>query len=316
MDYKLNTETTQKWKTSNKMIKYTIHLILPLLLFMFSACNLNKMYLQPTEMKPDAKSATLYLEGDTVTINYIGEHYQPQFIRNGKDTVEFDYTIESTLFESTSGNLLNGWMLTPKDVKPKATLLFFHGNAGFITSQHWSMTLLLKYGYQAFVIDYSGYGFSEGRATRKNVLKDGNSALNYILTRPDVKGTDIVLYGQSLGGHLATVVAAQNQDKIDALVVEGAFSSHKDIGIHFAGFLGKIFVKEQYSAIESVQQFNKPILVIHSTEDNVVPFEMGKKIYDHANEPKAFYEIDGCHICGARIYNKEIAQKIAKMIAQ
>src|SRR5690554_874911 len=113
MDYKLNTETTQKWKTSNKMIKYTIHLILPLLLFMFSACNLNKMYLQPTEMKPDAKSATLYLEGDTVTINYIGEHYQPQFIRNGKDTVEFDYTIESTLFESTSGNLLNGWMLTP-----------------------------------------------------------------------------------------------------------------------------------------------------------------------------------------------------------
>src|SRR5690554_6985745 len=75
MDYKLNTETTQKWKTSNKMIQYTIHLILPLLLFMFSACNLNKMYLQPTEMKPDAKSATLYLEGDTVTINYRSEEH-------------------------------------------------------------------------------------------------------------------------------------------------------------------------------------------------------------------------------------------------
>src|SRR5690554_4560840 len=296
------------------MLKNKSFFTLLLLSLFITSCNLNRMFLHPIEMDSDAKSATLHIQGDTVTIQYSGDNHQPMFIRNGRDTVAFDYSIESVMFESTSGNLLNGWMLTPKDIKPKATLLFFHGNSGFITSQHWSMTLLLNHGFQAFVVDYSGYGFSEGKATRKNVLKDGNSALNYLQSRPDVKGKKTVIYGQSLGGNLAAVVAEQNQEKIDGLVVEGAFSSHKDIGVKFAGFIGKVLVKETYNAVESIADYHKPLLVVHSTEDDVVPFDMGRKIYETARQPKSFYEIDGCHICGARVYHKEIAEKIFEML--
>lgn len=295
-------------------MKITTSLTILLFALLMSSCSLNKMFLHPTKMDSDATSSMLHIQEDTVIIKYSGANHQPMFIHNGIDTVNFDYTIESVMFESTSGNMLNGWMLTPKIEKPKATLLFFHGNTGYITSHHWSMTILLSYGFQAFVVDYSGYGFSEGKATRKNILKDGNSAITYLKSRPDVEGTKLVIYGQSLGGNLAAVVAEQNQEDIDALVVEGAFSSHRDIGIKFAGILGRIFVKEHYSAVESIANYTKPLLVIHSTEDDVVPFELGKKIYDSANQPKELYEIDGCHTCGARLYPDKIAEKILKMI--
>jgi len=301
--------------------------LVTLLLFnlLLSSCALNKTFLKPTQIADDATSETLYIQGDTVTVNYLGKNNQPQFIRNaapsclpaggqGGDTVQFNHSIESVMFESTSGNLLNGWMIKSKEIKPKATILYLHGNSRDIASTHWSMNKLLKHGFQVFAIDYSGYGMSQGKATRKNVLKDGNSSLNYLLTRPDIKGTKMIIYGQSLGAHLAVVVAKQNEDKIDALITEGAFSSHKAIGREFAGFLGTLFVKEEYSAVDSIGGFHKPILIIHSTEDDIVPFRMGKELFKHANEPKEFYEIDGCHICGSRIYANEIESKILKMI--
>ncbi len=281
---------------------------------LFTSCAMNRTFLKPTRLADDEKSETLYFQDDTVTVKYLGKNNQPLFIRKGNDTVQFNHTIESVMFKSTSGNLINGWMMKSKNVQPKATILFFHGNARDLASTNWAMTKLLKYGFQVFAIDYSGYGRSRGKATRKNVLKDGNSALDYLLTREDVKGMKIIIYGQSLGAHLSVVVAAMNQDKIDALVEEAGFSSHKEIGREFAGFLGPMFVKEEYSAKDSIVNYHKPILIIHSTEDDVVPFKMGQELYQLANEPKEFYKIDGCHTCGSRIYAKEIATKILKMV--
>lgn len=205
-------------------------------------------------------------------------------------------------------------MLKPKNANPTITLLHFHGNAGFLLSQYQAMTPLLKYGFQAFVFDYSGFGFSDGKATRDNVLLDGNSALTYIKSRDDVKNTKLVIYGQSLGGHLSAVIAQQRQIDIDALVIEGAFSSHKDIAAKFAGFLGRIFVSEKYSAYKSIPNYKKPVLVIHSTEDEIIPFELGQKIFANANEPKEFYEIKKCHICGPEYYADSISEKIKNMV--
>ena len=170
--------------------------------------------------------------------------------------------------------------------------------------------------FQVFIFDYSGFGFSEGKATRKQVLSDANAALNYIKGREDVKGTKLVIYGQSLGGHLSAVVAAQRQEEIDGLVIEGAFSSHKDIAAENAGFFGRLLVCEQYSASESIRNYKKPVLIIHSTEDDIIPFEMGKKLFDNANNPKEFYEIKHCHMCGPDFYAESIAQKIKKMVGK
>jgi fermentation-respiration switch protein FrsA (DUF1100 family) len=257
---------------------------------------------------------------DTFVIAFNGNNYQPVFIKNKKDTLNFDFSIESVVFTSSNGHKLNGWFLKPKNSIPTTTLLHFHGNAGSVLSQYRGLSPLVKNNFQVFVFDYSGFGFSEGKATRKNVLTDALSALDYVKSRADVANTRLVIYGQSLGGHLSAVVAAKREKDIDALVIEGAFSSHPDIAAVFArklfllGCVGRVFTKCGYSAKRSIQQYHKPVLIIHSTEDEVIPFSQGQKLFAKANQPKEFYEIKKCHICGPTFYPNEISGKINKML--
>jgi fermentation-respiration switch protein FrsA (DUF1100 family) len=145
-------------------------------------------------------------------------------------------------------------------------------------------------------------------------LLDAHSALDYVKSRTDLNSTKLVIYGQSLGGHLSAVVASHRQAEIDGLIVEGAFSSHKDIAGETAGILGKIFVSEKYSAVKSLKNFNKPLLIVHSTEDTIIPFKMGKKLFEKANAPKEFLDIRGCHICGPQLYADTISRRIIRMV--
>jgi alpha-beta hydrolase superfamily lysophospholipase len=175
------------------------------------------------------------------------------------------------------------------------------------------MTPLIKNGFQIFMFDYSGFGFSEGKAKKENILIDAFSALNYLKSRQDVMNTKLIIYGQSLGGHLSAVVASQKQNDIDGLVIEGAFSSHKDIAAYTLGIFGRIIVNEKYSAIKSIKDYKKPLLIIHSTEDETIPFNMGRKIFENANLPKEFYEIKHKHILGTKYYSEEISKKMKSM---
>jgi len=279
-----------------------------------TACNFNKIYLRPTKLSADTKKIKIPSAKDTVYVWLENNTHQPVFLKNNQDTIDLGFTIESVVFKSKNKHNINGWMLKPKNAKPTTTLLHFHGNAGFLLSQYRAITPLLKNGFQIFMFDYSGFGFSSGKATRKNVLIDANSALSYVKERPDVKNTKLIIYGQSLGGHLSAVVAQQRQSEIDALVIEGAFSSHQDIAAKTAGIFGRILVKEQYSARKFIKEYKKPVLVIHSTEDATVPFDLGRKLFSNANEPKEFYEIKKCHICGPKYYTDSIAEKIIRMI--
>jgi fermentation-respiration switch protein FrsA (DUF1100 family) len=110
------------------------------------------------------------------------------------------------------------------------------------------------------------------------------------------------------------VVAARNAAEIDGLVIEGAFSSHKAIAAERKGALGKLFVGEPYSAEESIAAYTKPILIIHSRDDEVVPFSMGQKLFDAANEPKEFLEIEQMHLAGLDLYTEQIAEKIGDLV--
>lgn len=286
---------------------------------LFSSCSFNKMFLVP--YKIPATTQRLKLVGrDTTYIAYSGDNFQPTFLKHKTDTIQTNFTIESVVFTSANGHKLNGWMMKPKNSNPSATILHLHGNAGNLLYQYSAMTPLIDYNFQIFIFDYSGFGFSEGKATKKNVLTDALSALDYVKSREDVKNTKLVVYGQSLGGHCSAIVAEKKQSEIDALVIEGAFSSHKDIAaytmkkaLHMA-FLGRWFTKDGYNAKRSIKEYKKPLLVIHSTEDETIPFYMGQKIHAEANNPKEFYEIKKCHICGPSYYAESIAEKIKKML--
>jgi hypothetical protein len=230
------------------------------------------------------------------------------------------YAVEEINFKASDGKNLNGWFFKPKGTPVIGTVLHFHGNAGNISYQYQFNEGLVKAGFQVMVFDYEGFGKSEGKESQERVLDDGITALHYIRAREDVKNTKLVLFGQSLGGHLACVVAAREQALIDALVVEGAFTGHEKMAVYVARkqgapkFLTRMLVPSKYDAYKEIGKVTIPKLFIHSTEDATCPFYMGQELYDAAVSPKEFWQIKGGHIQAALLYKEEFVEHFKKLI--
>jgi len=230
------------------------------------------------------------------------------------------YNVEVINFKSGNGNTLNGWFLKPKHGPAKATVLQLHGNGGNISYQYQFAEPLVKAGYQVMVFDYEGYGNSTGKPSQEKVLDDAIQSLKYVRKREDVIGKKLVLFGQSLGGHLSCVVAAKEGAMIDALVVEGAFSGHELMAVYVGKqhgapkWLAKLLVRTKYEAINYIDKVTVPKLIIHSTEDATCPFFMGQALYEKAAMPKEFWEIKGGHILASRLYPKEFVEHFDKLL--
>jgi len=289
------------------------------LLLFITSCSFNRQFYRPDKFSEDMKLITISIaKGDTVLLHLEGKEHRAFFTDTKNLPKSFGYSIETVPIASTNGNKLYGWFLKPdNNPNPKITLLFLHGNGANIFNHLTLATPLVKQGFQVLLIDYSGFGFSTGKPTRKNMVSDANAALNLMRSRPDVQKTKILIYGQSIGGQLAAEVARINEQNIDGLVMEGAPSSHKDIAAYNVrpfGFAARVFVHEGYAAKKAIKGFHKNVLLIHSTEDKVAPFSMGQKIYSQANEPKTFYAIKHEHIYGPIFYADSIAYKIQAMV--
>ncbi len=293
-------------------IKYCIVLIAVVL----AACDVDSAFLFPGKFSADARNVVLIDQAnrDTVIVHFDND-LRPVFMNVQNDTIDAGCKIENVTFKNELGTALYGWMLSPHSAFNGMTILFLHGNAGDITEHYQRVLPFVQRGFRVFLFDYSGYGFSEGEASRDNVLRDATAAVRYMANNYELNCDMLLLYGQSLGGHLAVTVAATNQEKIDGLIIEGAFSSHKNIAAAKVGLLGRLIVAEKYSGLEAIQQWNKPLLVIHSIDDQTVPFELGKELYDNANEPKSLYQIKGRHVCGPLYYADSIAYRITTMMA-
>lgn len=280
-----------------------------LLLCLITSCSFNKVFLVPDKLDITHQAfKTVYNKNADTLVIADATCCQPYFKDKENQPLDYPFTIKSIFFDSKSGNKLNAWIISNDSVYNGRNIIFFHGNAGSLVSQHKMMLPFVKAGYKVFMADYSGFGFSKGKATRKNVLLDGNSAIEYF-TNTDTTARWII-YGQSLGGHLTPVVALANENLIDGIVVEGAFTSHHDIGANSAGFIARILIAEKYSAKKAIKQFKKPVLIIHSTKDEIIPYRMGEQLFEVANEPKQFYQVEKCHVCGPIYFSENILQKM------
>lgn len=301
-----------------KRRQFNLFISLMLVLVGLTSCEFNGKFYYPQKISLPFSTPVISKEnGDTIyTMSVLADSIPPVFTSKNVEKIEFDYHFESVLIKSTSGNKIHGWFIEPVDsARNNVTLFFLHGNGGNILSYLSLVFPFVEQGYQAFLFDYSGYGLSEGKPSRNNVYDDANSAFKHLVSRDEVKGTKIVVYGQSLGGHLTPSIALQNHNEISAVVIEGAFSSHKDIAAKGAGIFGRIFVRETYPAKNLISKLSIPTLIIHSTDDEVIPFKMGEKLYQNANDPKELFVIDGCHICGPKFYAEKISEKILGMIS-
>lgn len=198
---------------------------------------------------------------------------------------------EDVFITTKDGVKINGWFIPQPDAK--YTLLFCHGNAGNIAGRIDKIILLRETRLNIFIIDYRGYGRSQGRPSEHGFYLDAKAAYDYLLNRRNIKPEQIILYGESLG--TAVVVDLASKEKVRAVILEGAFSSGRDMAGRIYPFLPTFFFSNIFDSIAKIKKIDASKLFIHSRSDEIVPYDLARKLYDAAKEPKDFGEITGGH---------------------
>lgn len=183
---------------------------------------------------------------------------------------------------------LHGWYASSN--KAIATLVIAHGNAGNISHRLELMSALQQSGFNVLMFDYRGYGRSEGSPNEDGIYKDGRAAFDYVRLLPQVDSQRIILWGTSLGGAVAADVALHRPAA--GLILESTFTSIKDMAaIHYPFLPARYLLSTKLNSIDKISQVHIPVLVIHGTQDGIVPIRLGREMFAAANEPKEFYEI-------------------------
>lgn len=187
---------------------------------------------------------------------------------------------------------LHGWYL-PRPGATK-TLLFFHGNGGNISHRRESLTILHRLGVNVLIIDYRGYGLSEGSPTEQGLYLDASAAWDYLTGQRGVRPGQIILFGRSLGGAVAAELASRV--KPAALILESTFSSARDMaqGL-FPRLSYLLLMRYRFDSEARLAQVRVPLLMLHSPQDDVIPYSLGRKLYAAAHQPKRFVALRGGH---------------------
>jgi fermentation-respiration switch protein FrsA (DUF1100 family) len=218
---------------------------------------------------------------------------------------ELGLDFEEIYFKTGDRIRLHGWFVPAANAQ--FTALYCHGNGGNMMYFLETVNFLNKLGVNCFVFDYRGYGSSQGKPNEDGTYLDARAAYKWLTKKKGIAPQQIILYGWSLGGSIAAYLATRV--KPAGLVIESAFTSFRDIGREFYPYMPvKWFARFNYPTIDYVRKVKCPVLVIHSRNDEMIPFEFGLKIYDAANEPKQFVEIFGRHndglLVSGEIYKK------------
>ena len=187
----------------------------------------------------------------------------------------------------TSDNInLLGWF-HKKDLKKFKTIVYFHGNAGNLENRIHKLNHFKDMDVNFLIIAWRGFSGNQGKPSEKGLYKDGNSAILW-LKNLGLKDNDIVLYGESLGSGIATEIAQNNN--FAGLVLETPFTSMIEAAKNFYPYIPvALLLKDKYDNQKKIKNINIPVLVMHGEADQIVPFWMGEKIFELANQPKYSY---------------------------
>ena len=220
---------------------------------------------------------------------------------------------EDVFFVTEDGLKLNGWFI-PQE-RPRGTLLFCHGNAGNISHRLEIIKIFHKIDLNVFIFDYRGYGRSQGAPSEKGLYEDAQAAYRSLLGREDINKEKIVIYGKSIGANVAIDLASKV--KVAALISESGFSSAYDMGRRLFPYLPvKWIITIKYDALTKIKDIHIPKLIIHSRDDEIVPFDLGEKLFKAAHEPKEFYEMRGGHNEAIFMAKQEYSDKINSFLTR
>jgi hypothetical protein len=230
---------------------------------------------------------------------------------------------ETVRLDTEDGETLHGWWIPASDVSRETspgasathTLLFFHGNAGNISGRLESVQQFHRLGLNVLIVDYRGYGQSTGTPSEQGIYNDAEACWRHLTETRGIAPEDIVVFGRSMGGGAATWLATQHRPGV--VILESVFTNVPDVGAHHYSFLPvRALATNQFDNESRVAEIDAPKLHIHSREDRVVPFKLGRRVYDAATEPKRFLEIEGGHNDGFLVSEDAYLETIDAFLAE
>ncbi len=210
-------------------------------------------------------------------------------------------TYEPVWLETADGVKLSGWYVPAKEAR--GVVLFFHGNAGNISHRLDSIGTFHRLGLSVFIIDYRGYGQSEGKTSEQGTYLDAEAAWRYLVEDQQIPADEIILFGRSLGGAVAAWLAQKHTPGL--LILESSFTSVPDVAAkHYPFFPVRLLARFKYNTLERLPEINCPVLVVHSPDDEIIPYSHGEQLFAAAQEPKDFLNLSGGHNEGVFIMGK------------
>jgi fermentation-respiration switch protein FrsA (DUF1100 family) len=220
------------------------------------------------------------LESRLVFFPYKGEDATPASLGIRYNTVEL---------VASDGERLAAWQLEPDN--PKADIVYFHGNGGNLSVWLPVLAALHRLDYRVFALDYRGYGRSTGSPTEEGMYRDAEAAARFVAGRR-TPGRPLVFWGRSLGGAAAAFAARGTPP--DGLVLESAFPSKAAV-IRNQPILRALNIVGRYrfDTVELLRGFRQPVLVMHGDRDRIIPFALGRELYERLTGPRQFVAIPG-----------------------
>jgi len=197
----------------------------------------------------------------------------------------FDF--EELFLKMENGDQINGLYFKTKDTV-KGDILYFHGNAGNLDRWGTFAHRFTSKGYNILMIDYRGYGKSEGNASEANFYEDGQKAYDWILQKTEAQ--NLIIYGRSIGCGVATHIAANNPAKL--LIMETPFNNMQDVAqTRYPFLILKLPLRHLFPNDQNLPKIKCPIHIFHGNKDKVVPYNCTLKLKDHLKPGDQFYTI-------------------------
>jgi len=212
---------------------------------------------------------------------------------------------QDVTIETSDGERLSAWLIPAPPGRPHRdlTLLFLHGNAGNISHRGDSLAIFADLGLDVLIIDYRGYGRSTGSPTEPGLYRDAEAAWRWLVEERGVPPQRILIFGRSLGGAVAARVAgglgASDQTPPAGLIIESSFDDGAALARHHYPLLtAMIPLRFRFPAADWVGRVRCPVLILHSHDDEIVPYAHGRRLFAAAPEPKRFVDLRGGHNTG------------------
>ncbi len=218
---------------------------------------------------------------------------------------------EDVWFESANGKKLHGWFAfhDPDAV----TILFSHGNAGNISGRVHTMKNFVDMGFNVLIYDYQGYGKSEGRPTEKGIMQDGLAAWDLLVEEHNISPDRILPAGRSLGGAVTMYIADYHNTR--AVALESTFTSMPDVAARvYRIFPVRLLARVEMNSLERIRNFEGAMLVAHSPDDRVIPYDMGRTLYESARGPTQWLEMTGNHNDGYALTGEKYKQAYIEFV--